>query len=188
MQLSTPERDWCGLDRGPGEICARALVAQYPSTSRSRSRSVQRVRALNRKTQFGGDGRIRNIVRCLPRSRRIPPHNSAQGFVVTQFETALQSNAVIPSAARFLRPGWVCGARNLLFASGRQNFKLRHCPRIRIVTRAFERSAVNCGQVFAAATAPGIRARPWPCVQVHSESFVACRPFPGARMSKAWIL
>src|SRR3990172_6509396 len=48
--------------------------------------------------------------------------------VVTQFETALQSNAVIPSAARFLRPGWVCGARDLLFASGRQNFKLSHYP------------------------------------------------------------
>jgi len=53
--------------------------------------------------------------------------NSLGICVVTQFETALQSNAVIPGAARFLRPGWVCGARDLLFAAGRQIFKLRHC-------------------------------------------------------------
>ena len=59
---------------------------------------------------------------------QVSPGRCRPAVVVTQFETALQSNAVIPSAARFLRPGWVCGARDLLFASGRQNFKLSHYP------------------------------------------------------------
>jgi len=61
-----------------------------------------------------------------------------------------------------LRPGWVCGARDLLFAAGRHNFKLRHylfffsppnfsalalkfAPMTRLCSSRHERAARQCG-------------------------------------------
>ena len=61
-----------------------------------------------------------------------------------------------------MRPGWVCGARDLLFAAGRHNFKLRHylfffsppnfsalalkfAPMTRLCSSRHERAARQCG-------------------------------------------